>query len=119
MESNLQKMFAYQEIMGKSGKESICHSATLKCEFGSQKYVLNLQKSHGKYVGSHAQIDSKDGKSAYFGYCSKLEGPCQAILSDWYNGNKADLMFDEGTMKMEPSVQMGIGFMVCTATKKN
>lgn len=48
MENNLQKMFAYQEIMNKTGKESICHSAILKCEFGSQEYVLNLQKSHGK-----------------------------------------------------------------------
>lgn len=118
MENNLQKMFAYQQIMGKRGKASICHSAVLKCEYGSQKYVLNLQKSHGKYVGSHAQIDVKDGKKAYFGYCSKLEGPCKAVLSDWYNGNGADLMFDESTLMMEPSVQKGVGFMVCTARRR-
>lgn len=118
MESNLDKMFAYQQIMGKTGNASICHSAVLNCEYGSQKYVLNLPKSHGKYIGSHAQIDVKDGKNAYFGYCSKLEGPCQAVLSDWYNGNGADLMFDESTLMMEPSVQKGIGFMVCTARRR-
>lgn len=48
MESNIQRMFAYQEIMNRRGKESICHSAILKCEFGSQECILNLQKSHGK-----------------------------------------------------------------------
>ena len=117
MESNLHKMFAYQEIMEKRGKESVCHSAILKCEYGSQKCVLNLQKSHGKYIGSHAQIDVKDGKNAYFGYCTKLEGPCQAVLSDWYNGNEEDLMFDERTLTMEPSVQKDNGFMVCTASR--
>lgn len=90
----------------------------LRCGYGSQNYVLNLSKSHGKYICSHAQIDVKDGKEAYFGYCSKLEGPCRAVLSDWYNGNGADLMYDENTLKMESSVQMGIGFMVCTAKRR-
>ena len=69
MENNLQRMFAYQEIMAQRGKESICHSAILRCEHGSERCVLNLPKSHGKYVGTHAQIDIKDGKNAFFGYC--------------------------------------------------
>lgn len=118
MESNLQKIYAYQQIMQKSGGESICHSATLRCEYGSQDYILNLQKSHGKYVGRNAQIDAKDGKNAYFGYCKKLEHTCQAVLSDWYNANKNDLMFDERTLKMEASVQKNAGFIVCTAERK-
>ena len=59
MENNLQRMFAYQEIMAQRGKESICHSAILRCEHGSERCVLNLPKSHGKYVGTHAQIDIK------------------------------------------------------------
>lgn len=116
MVDNLQRMFAYQQIIEKAGKESICHSAILKCEYGSKECVLNLPKSHGKYVGNNAQIDVKDGKDAYFGYCSKLDGPCRAVLSDWFNGNRADLMFDESTLTMEASVQMGIGFMICTAS---
>lgn len=118
MGSDLDKMFAYQQIMEKRGNASVCHTAILKCEYGSQPYVLNLSKSHGKYIGSHAQIDVKDGKNAYFGYCSKLKGPCQAVLSDWYNGNGEDLMFDEGTLMMEASVQKGIGFMVCMVKGK-
>ena len=47
MENNLQRMFAYQEIMAQRGKESICHSAILRCEHGSERCVLNLPKSHG------------------------------------------------------------------------
>ena len=46
MENNLQRMFAYQEIMAQRGKESICHSAILRCEHGSERCVLNLPKSH-------------------------------------------------------------------------
>ena len=118
MDNNLQRMFAYQEIMAQRGKESICHSAILRCEHGSERCVLNLPKSHGKYVGTHAQIDIKDGKNAFFGYCRKLEGPCQAELSDWFNGNEADRMFDESTLMMEASVQKDVGFMVCTAARK-
>lgn len=118
MASNLQKIFAYQEIMQTRGGESICHSAILKCECGSKEYVLNLQKGHGKYVGSHTQIDVKDGKNAFFGYCRKLDGPCRARLSDWYGANMEDQMFDEGTLRMEASVQMDAGFIVCSAIKE-
>lgn len=118
MKSNMEKIAAYQAIMPKKQGESICHSAILECPFGSKKYVLNLTRSHGKYIGGNAQIDKKDGKNAYFGYCSKLDGPCRAKLSDWYNANTEDLMFDERTLKMEPSVQMGSGFMICTAVRR-
>ena len=119
MASNLQQICAYQAIMRRNGGESLCHSAILKCEYGSRKYVLNLSESHGKYIGGNAQIDAKDGKNAYFGYCRKLDGPCRARLSDWYNPNRADLMFDERTMKMEPSVQKNAAFMVCTASRNS
>lgn len=118
MGHNLQKMFAYQEIAGRAGKESVCHTAILKCDYGSQNYILNLTRSHGKYIGSSAQIDVKDGKNAYFGYCRKLDGPCRAVLSDWYHGNRDDLMFDERTLSMEASVQKGSSFMVCTARRR-
>ena len=42
---NLQKMYAYQEVMRKKRGESICHSARLRCEYGSQEYILNLTKA--------------------------------------------------------------------------
>ncbi len=111
---DLQKIAAYQEISKKTGGESICHSAILKCQFGSMEYVLNLTSSHGKYIGDNAQIDARDGKEAFFGYCMKLRGPCKANLSDWFNANQEDLMFDEKYMKMEGSVQKDAGFMVCS-----
>ena len=117
MKSNLAKIAAYQAIMPQKQEESICHSAVLECQYGSKKCVLNLVRSHGKYIGSHAQIDKKDGKNVNFGYCSRLDGPCRARLSDWYNANEEDLMFDERTLKMEPSVQMGSGFMVCSVMR--
>ncbi len=115
MSEDLQKMYAYQQIMRKYGGESICHSAILRCGYGSQEYVLNLTRSHGKYVGQNAQIDIKDGKEAYFGHCRKINGPCRAKLTDWYNGNENDRMFDERTMSMEASVQKDTGFMICLA----
>ncbi len=114
MKSNLEKIAAYQAIMPKKQGESICHSAVLECEYGSQTCVLNLERSHGRYIGNNAQIDKKDGKNVNFGYCSKLNEPCRARLSDWYHANEEDLMFDERTLKMEPSVQMDSGFMVCS-----
>ena len=45
---NLKKMRAYQSIIPPAAEESICHTAILKCDFGSEEYVLNLQESHGK-----------------------------------------------------------------------
>lgn len=61
--------------------------------------------------------ESLQNLQKYFGYCRKLDGPCRAKLSDWYNGNENDKMFDERTLKMESSVQKDTGFMVCLADR--
>lgn len=111
---NLKKMRAYQSIIPPAAEESICHTAILKCDFGSEEYVLNLQESHGKYAGDSAQIHVKDGKEAVFGYCNITGEVCCANLSDWFNGNMEDGIFDGKTLRYEAAVQKSSGFMACT-----
>lgn len=113
MSEELRKMYAYQNIQQPKNEESICHSASIRCQYGRDSCILNLAMSHGKYVGNCAQIDIKDGKDLNFGYCNMIKGLCKASPSDWINGNKDDLMFDERTLSMQESVPLNTGFMWC------
>ena len=96
--NELQKMYEYQELKGKSGYEYVVRGAEVFCGKGSKTCVLNLPKDHGVYTSDGRPLitvsDTKPGNISGFGICNidrKHPRTCVPELGSWESYGNSDM----------------------------
>lgn len=96
--NELQKMYEYQELKGKSGYEYVVRGAEVFCGRGSKPCVLNLPKDHGVYTSDGRPLitvsDTKPGNISGFGICNidrKHPRTCVPELGSWEAYGNSDM----------------------------
>ena len=96
--NELQKMYEYQELKGKSGYEYVVRGAEVFCGKGSKTCVLNLPKDHGVYTSDGRPLitvsDTKPGNISGFGICNidrKHPRTCVPELGSWEVYGNSDM----------------------------
>ena len=96
--NELQKMYEYQELKGKSGYEYVVRGAEVFCGRGSKTCVLNLPKDHGVYTSDGRPLitvsDTKPGNISGFGICNidrKHPRTCVPELGSWEVYGNSDM----------------------------